>query len=105
MPDPLNAWFAEHPRFAEMAEDLSQLAHDPKWRRLVELDARWAGLTNRYREDPELALKLVAQPPSERLKEIFVFPADEYDELESLRRWFSVAREALLNKYGWHPKH
>ena len=105
MPDPLNVWFAEHPRFAEMAAELSQLALDPKWKRLVELDLRWARLTNRYREDPELALKFVTQPASERLKEIYVFPADEYDELESLRRWFGVAREALLNKYGWHPKH
>ena len=105
MPDPLNRWFAEHPRFAEMAEELSQLAHDPKWRRLVELDLRWARLMDRYREHPDLALTFVAQPASERLKDTYLFPADEYDELESLRRWFSVAREALLNKYGWHPRH
>ena len=105
MPDPLNRWFAEHPRFAEMAEELSHLARDPKWRRLVELDLGWARLMDRYREDPDLALKLVAQPSSERLKGAYLVPAGDYDELESLRRWFSVAREALLNKYDWHPKH
>jgi hypothetical protein len=105
MPDPLNRWFAEHPRFAEMADELSHLARDPKWRRLVELEMNWARLMDRYRKDPDLVVKFVAPPLSERHKDTYLFPADEYDELESLRRWFSVAREALLNKYGWHPKH
>ena len=101
MPDPLNSWFAGHPRFSEMAEDLARLGRDPKWRRMVELEARFLGIVDPLREDPDLPFKWLREPSSERLERSYLLPADEHDELDSLRRWYCVARDALLNKYGW----
>lgn len=103
MPDPLNEWFAAHPRFPEMAEELVRLAHDPKWRRLVELEERFVGVVAPLREDPELPFKWLALGSAERLKKTFLLSADEHAELDSLRQWYCVARDALLNKYGWRP--
>jgi hypothetical protein len=101
MPDALNEWFAAHPRFPEMAEELSRLARDPKWRRMVDLEERFVRVVGPLRADSELPYSWMQLEPEERLKRNLLLSAEEHDELDALRKWYCVARDALLNKYGW----
>jgi hypothetical protein len=101
MPDALNEWFAAHPRFPEMAAELSRLARDPKWRRMVELEQRFVEVVSPLRDDTELPYSWMQLEPEERLKRNLLLSAEEHDELDNLRKWYCAARDALLNKYGW----
>jgi hypothetical protein len=92
MPDALNEWFAAHPRFPEMAEELSRLARDPKWRRMVDLEERFVGVVGALRADAELPYTWMQLEPEERLKRNLLLSAEEHDELDALGSLYPAGR-------------